>query len=170
MPALLTLTEAKTALRLTNPDEPTVQLLQSFIDGVTRVVESYVGYVTERTEVIEIGQGGLEVALPGRNYISLTSGAYVTSGATVDVTGMYVGTGGVLRSTAGTILPARPWRLTAEVGMTEIPSNIKRAAAEILIEAWATQRGKPAAELRPFLVPNRAAAWLVGDEIGPGFS
>lgn len=172
MPELLTLPEARTALRLKDTDPKKDELLQSFIDGVTSIIESYVGWVTERTEVIEIRQGGCEVVLPGLNVISLTSGAYVRSGETIDVTGMYISPSGILRLSAGGNLPLEAWRLTAVVGMTTIPAAIKRAAAEVLIEAWASQRQTPgqAEDLKPFLVPNRARAWLADYEVGPGFA
>lgn len=170
MPELLTLAEARTALRLKDADAKTDALLGSFIDGVTSIIESYVGWVTERTEVIDIRQGGCEVALPGFNIISLTSGAYVRTGDAIDVAGMYVSPSGILRLSSGGNLPLDSWRLTAVVGMNPIPEPIKRAAAEVLIEAWATQRQTPPKDLKPFLVPNRARAWLAGLETGPGFA
>jgi hypothetical protein len=170
VPELLTLPEARTALRLKDNDAAVDALINSFIAGVTSIVESYVGWVTERTEVIEIRQGGCEVVLPGLNVISLTSGAYVRSGETIDVTGMYVSSSGILRYSSGNNLPLEAWRLTAVVGMATIPDAIKRAAGEVLIEAWATQRQTPPKELKPFLVPNRARAWLAGLETGPGFA
>jgi hypothetical protein len=170
VPELLTVPEARTALRLKDTDPKVDELLQSFIAGVTSIIESYVGWVTERTEVIEIRQGGCEAVLPGLNVISLTAGVYVRTGEAIDVSSMYVSSSGILRLSTGGNLPLEPWRLTASVGMSDISQAIKRAAAEVLIEAWATQRQTPPKDLKPFLVPNRARAWLVSDETGPAFA
>lgn len=179
--ALLTLDEAKAALNLVDVDPARDDLLLDFITGVTSVVEAEVGWVDQRTEVLKIRQGdwprrnncewSYEFALPGRNVISLTSGVDDRSGLSIDVTGMYVSDGGVLRYVSGAALPLQPWTLTLVVGMTTVPPAIKRGAAEVLIEAWATQRGPgPAGDARSFLIPRRAAAWFAGYETGPGFA
>lgn len=172
MPDLLTLDEAKTALRLRDDDSERDDLVQEYIDAVTSVVEARVGWVSTRSITVEIRDGGQEVALPGSRVISLTSGAYIDGGAVIDVTGMRVGVGGVLRNINGSGLPSQPWTLTLEVGMNPIPGAIKRGAAEILIEAWKSQRGKPGEvpDTNAFLIPYRAAAWFAGYELGPGFA
>ena len=85
----------------------------------------------------------------------------------VDVTGMYADSAGILRNKDGGYLPSNPWRLTMVVGLDPIPEAIRRAAAEILIQGWATQRQKPGDTPAAFLVPNRAAAWLSGFERPP---
>ena len=170
--ALLTLLEAKAALSLTDTDTVRDALLTEFIASVTSVVEAEVGWIDQRTEEFKIRQGGCEVALPGYNIISLTSGVYDRTGLPVDVTDMFVSAGGVLRNIHGASLPLEPWTLTLVVGMTTVPLAIKRGAAEVLIEAWATQRGPggTTGEARPFLIPYRAAAWFAGYETGPGFA
>lgn len=172
MTALLTLEEAKKALRLRDDDTDRDELVEQFVEGVTSVVEARVGWVVPRELTVEIRQGGVEVALPGSRVLSLTSGAFVDGGDPVDVSGMSVGVGGVIRMIDGSGLPSRPWSLTLQVGMDPIPDAIRRGAAEILIEAWATQRGTPGSddEIRPFLVPHRAAAWFTGYELYHGFA
>jgi hypothetical protein len=167
MPELLSLDEAKEALRLVDDDVARDDLLQTFLDGIASVVEERVGPVSESEVTVDVRRCGSEVVLPYMNVISLTSGEYVTDGTAIDVTGMYADASGVLRNTNGTSLPSTPWRLTMTVGMAEIPAAIKRAAAEILILAWATQRQKPSDEAPAFLVPYRAAAWLAGFERPP---
>jgi hypothetical protein len=173
MPDLLTLTEAKTALRLVDDDSKRDDLLQEYINAVTSVVEARVGWVSTREITLEIRESGTEVALPGPSVQSLTSGAYIDGGEAIDVTGMTVGHGGVLRLTNGGELPAKPWTLTLQVGMDPIPEAIKKGAAEILDHAWQTRRGRPGVtneDIAPFLVPHRAAAWFVGHEQYAGFA
>jgi hypothetical protein len=169
---LLTLDEAKTALRLQDDNSERDDLVQEYVDAVTSVVEARVGWIVPREITVQIRESGYEVALPGQNVISLTSGAYDDGGAVIDVTGMAVGVGGVLRRTNRGRLPKLPWTLTLQVGMNPIPGAIKRGAAEILIEAWKSQRGKPGEvpDTNAFLIPYRAAAWFTGFEQYGGFA
>ncbi len=171
MASILTVSDAKSALRLRDNDVDRDDLLESFIEGVTDVVEDSVGWVVPRTVVVEFDQFNAQsAALVSGNVLSLTSGVEIQSGATVDISTLYVDINGVLHnSLANTALCARPWRLTLEVGMDPIPEAILRGAAEILIEAWSTQRNAPgvADSSRPFLVPYRAAAWFASYQNGP---
>jgi hypothetical protein len=167
VPDLLTLEDAKEALRLKDEDSTRDDILAVFIEGVTSIVEERVGWVTERDETVEVRSCGPAVVLQGMNILSLTSGASISDDSVVDVSGMYADAAGILRNKDGSHLPTSPWRLTMVVGMDPIPEAIRRAAAEILIQGWATQRQKPGETPAAFLVPNRAAAWLSGFERPP---
>lgn len=168
MPELLSIYEAKEVLRLRDDKPERDDLLQAFVDGITTVVEEIVGPVSEQTVTVDIRRSGYEVVLPYMNVISLTSGVYIADATTVDVTGMYVASGGILRNTDGSQLPTSEWRLTMVAGMATVPAAIQRAAGEILILAWATQRQIPGSDEAPaFLIPYRAAAWLAGFERPP---
>ena len=167
MPDLLELEDAKDALRLKDEDATRDAILDVFIEGVTSVVEERVGWVTERDVTVDVRSTGAAVVLPGMNVISLTSGASISDDSDVDVSGMYVDSAGILRNKDGSRLPSSPWRLTMVVGMDPIPEAIKRGAAEVLIEAWASQRQAPSTELKPFLISYRAAAWFSGYERPP---
>lgn len=170
MPELLSLDEAKDVLRIRDVKVERDDLLQDFVNGITTVIEEIVGPVSEQTVTVDVMRSGTEVVLPYMNVISLTSGAYIADSTVVDVTGMYVASGGILRNTDGSQLPSTPWRLTLIAGMADVPEAIKRAAGEILILAWATQRQIPGAndDAAPaFLIPYRAEAWLAGFERPP---
>lgn len=172
MPDLITLQEAKTALRLVDDDSERDDLLAQYVNAVTSVVEARVGWVSTRTIELEIRGAGYEYALPGSSVQNIVSGSYVDGGAAIDVSGMSVGIGGVLRLTNGGQLPIRPWTLTLDVGMDPIPPAIKRGALEILAEAWKSNRMRPGEvpDMQPYLIPHRAAAWFVGFEQYDGFA
>ena len=169
MSQLLTLEEPKAALRLVDEDTDRDDLVEEHIDGVTTIVEDRVGWVTTRDITIEVPGQIAHFVLPGKNVIELTSGEDIATATPVDMTGIRVNSIGVLHRADGGAMPAEPWILTLTVGMDPIPSAIKRGAAEVLIEAWATQRQTPGqgGEIRPFLIPHRAAAWFSGYELGP---
>jgi len=170
VPALIRLDEAKNILNVRDAGEE--DLIKALIEGVTSVIEHEVGAVTERTITMELRQGARSaVALPESNVISLTSGVDTRSGTAIDVAGMRVSDGGILRRTNGAALPNGPWQLTAVVGMAEIPEAIRRAATEVLKEAWAIRVGPDTeAHKRPFLISYRTMVWLEPYRTGPGFS
>jgi len=171
MAAILTLDEAKAALRFEDTDPERDDLLLDFVNGITDVVEQQVGFVAQRSIELEIRQYGTEVVLAGRNFLDIVSGVDVATGSPIDVTGMYIDWAGILRTTTNTVLPSLPWRLTVNVGLNPVPDAIKRGAAEVLIEAWATQRGSIAGgEARAFLIPYRAQAWLEPYTMADGFA
>lgn len=167
---LLTLPEARAALRWedTNVDQDT--LLMDYVSAITAAVEKKVGWVAQRTKVIEIRQGGCEAALPGANIISLVSGEYIQSGEPVDVAGMYVGIGGILRRSDMGNLPLNPWRLTCVVGMASVPPNIKTGAVEILRESWNPNEGSSGEPPKPYLIAYRVDDFFAGDAELLGFS
>lgn len=168
---LLTLTTVKKYLRKEDSDASLDDVLNAYIEGVTTVVESRVGWAARRQETFTIrALGGRSYALPGFGPAEVTSGALLT-GEEVDVTGMHVSDAGVLYAGAGS-LPAAPWTVTLTVGYSEIPAHIQNAAAEILQEAIKTQRlaGSPDEAPKHFLIPYRAEAWLAPDATPLGFA
>lgn len=154
---ILELEDARAALNLQDPNTERDELIEQFCAAVDAVVEQYLGdWVTRRDVTIDAPADGV---LPGATVHEVKSGVYLDGTGPVDVAGMRVTGAGILQPAPGRALPPRPWQVTLTVGHTEVPAAIKRGAAEILIQAWATQRRDPA-EVPAFLVPYRAAAWL----------
>ena len=163
---ILSLPEARAALSLRDADDERDALIVEFCAGVDAVVEGYLGdWVVAREVTIDAPASGV---LPGRSVVSVVSGEYRDGSGAVDVSGMYVTDAGILATSDGSALPSRPWRVTLEVGSDEVAAGIKRGAAEILVQAWATQRGGDAPPA--FLVPYRAAAWLDPHALVGGFA
>lgn len=158
---LLTLVGAKRALTLKDNDvERDTLLSDSFIPGVRDVIEEEVGWVEPRTVTIEVTSRAGAAVLPRTNVRSLV-GATDLRGSVADISGA------VVASDLGIVygLPEGILRLELEVGFASIPEAIRRAAGEVLIVAWETQRANT--EARPFLLPYRAEAWLKPFSMGP---
>lgn len=159
---LLTLNEALSALTLKDTDAARDALLQdSFLPGVRDVIEEEVGWVEPRTVTIEVTSRGGAAVLPRTNVRTLVSATDLW-GNVSDISAA------VVASDLGIAygLPDGILRLELEVGFTSIPEAIRRAAAEVLIVSWETQRSNQ--DPRPFLLPYRAEAWLKPYSMGPG--
>lgn len=151
--SILTLREARKALNIKDANDERDALISEFLAGVDTAVEGHLNdWVVRRQVTIDVPTSGL---LPGRNVISIVSARQHADGTAIATDGLRVTRAGIM--TGGQNLGA--WEVTLEVGLDEIPAAIKRGAAEILIQAWETQRGGDAAP-GAFLVPYRAAAWL----------
>jgi len=155
---ILELEEARAALNLQDAKAERDALIEEFCVAVDAVVEQYLGdWVDPRDVTIDAPADGV---LPGATVREVKAGEYLDGTGPVDVAGMRVTGAGILQPPPGRALPARPWRLTLAVGHENVPAAIKRGAAEILIQAWATQRFDSGGDVPAFLVPYRAAAWL----------
>ncbi len=137
-PLIISLQDARDYLSLPGIEKTSDVELRGFIEAATRLIELHVGPVVRRTATFTVNRYGC-VALP-YDPLSLTSGALIRSGTAVDVTNMVV-ENGVLRSKTYTPLPIEPWTLTCVVGRTIIGANILKAAAEVVSDLWASQRG-----------------------------
>ena len=158
MPTILTLPEAQNFLGRVDDDPKADGLLRDIVlPGVDEIVEQYAGWVVPRELTFTIEAGQRSVVLPGHRFRGIVSAA--VGSEPVDVTGWVIDDAGILRTDGGRACPSMRWTLTALVGMDPIPQAIKNAAGEILLLAWEHQTN-PTGDLRPFLVPYRAEAWL----------
>jgi hypothetical protein len=159
-PLILSLDEARDYLNMLAGETVNDEELRGFIEAATPIIEKVVGPCVRRTVTSVIYPGDPFPALPLTPVISLTSGAMIRDGSTVDVSSFVV-ENGCLRSKTYVPLPYEPWTLTYVVGRAIIPANIRTAAGEVVSNLWASQRG---ASIRagestapPWVLPARAA-------------
>lgn len=185
-PLILSLAVAKAQLKITGTTQD--ELLRSYVEGVTRVVENGdgktpgVGAVVRRT-VVQWFPGSLSAeVLPIQPVISLTSAALVSTGAAITITDWVVDDGILYVKTGGS-LPSSPYRLTYVAGRPVIPQNLLLAAQIILQHAWETTRPQSALAATQgggaraqgsvatglgFLIPYRAQTLMAPDYVLPG--
>ena len=157
--AILTLEQARAVLSIKDADPARDLLITEFCEAVDAVVEWYVdNWVEQRILKFTVPASGVIRT----NVLEVISGVDA-SGADVDVSGVRVSPQGLVSGG-----PRGVWQMTAEVGFERVPPAILRGASEILLQAWATQRGGESAPA--FLVPYRAAAWLAPLVSGGGFA
>jgi len=143
--ALLTLAEAKAQLNLGNSTTDDDEL-QAYIDGVTPVIEEYIGPVEPR-EVIERhdAEGGRRViVLRTTPALFLTSVAPVLNGGSsypVDGLDLDPDTGEVRRLDGGRFRGLLLFTVQAgRTGVPPIPPTINLAARMLVQHLWRTQR------------------------------
>lgn len=139
--ALLTLADAKAQLNITGDTEDAE--LQAYVDGVTPVIENYVGPVEPR-EVVEIHDGGVRLVLVLRQtpVLSLTSVAAVLTGSTapaVDALVLVDPDSGEVRRRDGGYLRGL-LQVTYQAGRPSVPPTINLAARILVQHLWRTQR------------------------------
>ena len=166
--ALLTLAEAKAALNITDDDQDAE--LADWVDRLTPIIEAEVGPIVQRDVTATIPAGAYCHALPWQTAVAFVSGVEVDGGAVVSTTNLRVDRG-ILSRTDGSTLGGRLWTLTLTVGITEdeVPTNIRQAASEALVAAWALRRNN-SGELPTFILSYRVQAWLKPDATPLGFA
>lgn len=179
--ALVTLDEAKRQLDIDSTAHDVE--LELYIDGLTPVIESYVGPVEDRvvTELTDV-HGGV-VCLNTTPVVTITSMApALTGGQAYTPDQLHVDSAsGVVRLLSGGSLYGGPWTVTYTAGRGSVPATIKLAALILLQHLWRTQNGAargggPAddyAVTEPvpgfgYAVPNRVLQLLEPYKRGPG--
>ncbi len=150
-PAIMSLAEARDYENIPAAEILGDAELRGFIEAATRLIEEHVGPVVRRTATFTVNSYGPCVPLP-YDPLSLTSAVRVRDGSVVDITNMVV-VDGVLWSKTYAPLPTEPWTLTCVVGRTIIPANILKAAAEVVSDLWASQRGASIRAGEPQRIP-----------------
>lgn len=161
---LILLADAKSFLNI--QDKSSDVEIQDVIDAVTRIVEREVGPVIERAVTSVVSSHGGCAVLPLKNVIEIVSVTAVRDGSTVPVDGLTT-THSILAYADGTRLPRGDLNVAYKVGLTEVPTNIKHGAFEVLKLAWAAHRK---GDLPAFLLSYRASAWFLPDQDLPGFA
>jgi hypothetical protein len=170
---VLSMAEARAHLNLsdTNDDEE----LRSWLETVTRVVESQVGDIVPKTIGPERQRGGRSLWLRRRPVISVTSiDPWLNFGTSYPTTDVRVTESGRVELKTGGYFVGGPFAVVYQVGRTTVGGNIRDAGKMILQHLWESQRGASglpfaAADdtgLIPgfaFAVPNRASELLAPD-------
>lgn len=140
--SIITLDEARSALKIDDDDDSVNDELQAYVDAITTVVERHVGEVIERrtiTERLRLRRGPTQFALRYVPVVSLTS---LTSllGVAWDTSGMDVDPSGTVEVFRG-VAPYGTAIAVYEAGYETVPDNYKRGALIILQHIWESQRG-----------------------------
>lgn len=142
--ALLSLPEAKTHLDIeTSADDAE---LQAYIDGLTPVIERYVGPVEIRTVTEQVDGRGL-LALSQAPVVAVTSlTPALDSGLAITAGEVFLNAdSGVLRRRDGAPFHGGPWNVVYTAGRVaeggDIPPTISLAARMLLQHLWRTRYG-----------------------------
>jgi hypothetical protein len=148
---LVSLADAKSYLNIDATDTTNDDELRSFIGGVTRVIESYVGACSRRTVVDTFTGYWQEPRITPKTQPIISITSVVERGVTLDPATEYAlnDQGTVIRTISGgsTIFPRGWWYginnvvITYVAGRAVIPDNILEAAKELIRVNWRTQRG-----------------------------
>jgi hypothetical protein len=169
---VMSMAEARAHLNLTDTTDD--EELRSWLETVTRVVESQVGEVVAKS-FTERHRAGRSLWLRHRPVISITSiGPWLTSGTTYAPTDVRATESGRVELLSGGCFTGGPFAVTYLAGRTALPANIRDAAKIIVKHLWETQRGASALPLQAaddtgfipgfaFAVPNRAIELLAPD-------
>lgn len=160
--ALLTLDEAKQQTNITGTGQDIE--LQAYIDGITSVIERYVGPVESREVTETVDSRSVMLCLSKTPVVSLSSFTPVLSGgAAVNVADVVVDEAtGVVRRLDGGRWFGGPWKVVYTAGRTTVPPTINLAARMLLQHLWRTQQGPG----RPSM--GGSDDYAVGQQV-PGF-
>ncbi|PXY33557.1 hypothetical protein BAY59_10770 [Prauserella coralliicola] len=138
---IVSLDELKAYLnKTTTKDDPE---LERFIEGVTPVVEEYVGQVVPKT-FIERHPDGQKIRLLEQPVISVEAiEPWLDKGTTHAVEGVQLDPKlGKLELRNGEPFTGGPFKVTYRAGREVIPDSIKTGTLIILKHTWETQRGQ----------------------------
>lgn len=170
---VLSMAEARAHLNLTDTNDD--EELRSWLETVTRVVESQVGDVVVKTVGPERQSGGRSLWLRRRPVLSVTSiGPWLTSGSTYTPADVRATESGRVELLSGGCFTGGPFAVLYQVGRTTLTANIRDGSKIILKHCWETQRGASALPMQAaddtgfipgfaFAVPNRAIELLAPD-------
>src|SRR6266508_4521861 len=177
-PALLSLADAKAHLNITGTSSD--DELREYLEGITKVVEDYVGPIVRRTYTRRVRGGVCKIALPHTQVTDITAVTLVSDGSSpLTLTDLTVDTpSGMFGLKTGGYLPYGELDVTYKVGRSYVQPNWTLAAKMILKHAWETQLGNlPSIQgdevIIPgagYLVPYRAMALLQPDTVPVGFA
>jgi hypothetical protein len=169
---VLSMAEARAHLNLTDTTDD--EEVRSWLETVTRVVESKAGEVVAKSYTERHRAGG-SLWLRHGPVISITSIApWLGTGSTYAPADVRVTESGRVEMLSGLCFTGGPYAVTYLAGRTVVPANIRDAAKIILKHCWETQRGASALPLQAademsmvpgfgFAVPNRALELLAPD-------
>lgn len=179
-PALLSLADGKAHLNITsttNDDE-----IREYLEGTTRVVESYVGPIVLRTHTARRCGGRAKIVLPHTQVRSIVSVTLVRDGSSpITISDLTVDSAsGIVSYKSGASIPYGDLDIVYTVGRDTVEPNWTLAAKIIVKHLWDTQLGNlPSIQGDDggyvvtgsgFTVPYRAIGLLQSDRVPAGFA
>lgn len=161
---LISLQEAKAFLNIQGSSSDFE--IEDVVDAMTRVVEREVGPIVNRTVTSVVTTHDGCAVLPLKNIVAIKSVTVIRDGSSISTDGLTTHHS-ILAYANGERLPRGDLSVEYEVGLADIPSNIKYGALEVLKLAWAAQNK---GDLPAFLLSYRASAWFLPDQELPGFA
>lgn len=179
-PALLSLEDAKAHLNIlsTSTDDE----LREFIEGITPVVEKYVGPIVRRTHTARVCGYRSHIALPHTQVRSITSVTLIRDGSSpITLSDLAVNTeSGVVSYKNGVSFPYGDMDFTYVVGRDTVEANWTLAAKIILQHNWRSQLGNlPSNQGEDrgyvvtgagYVVPFQAIGYMEPDQVAVGFA
>ena len=181
--SIVTLAEAKRAIRIDAADTTDDDEIQAYCDGITAAIEDYKREVIEQREVrqdIDLGGhwrypcGAQKFRLWSVPVISITSVTSVTTSTTWDVSNLRLtGDTGLVRVLAGPPVQGLV-EVVYQAGYATVPENYKRGALVVMQHVWETRNGVSAVPRRSvvgeeehrydpryaYSIPRKALEWL----------
>lgn len=166
------LIDAMRALKITEPDQDTLAVLQDFVASAVGAVEDYKGEVVDPRPVTQefSMNGATAFQLSSTPVISLTSIATLDGATAWDVSKLHASANGGVIVLSGPPISGLI-SIVYQAGYSIVPPRYKRAALVILQHAWETQRGVGGVRANTgqddnydprfsFSIPRRALEWL----------
>jgi len=180
-PALLSLADAKMHLNIPATTTMFDDELREFLEGVTKVVEQYVGPIVRRTYVRRVYGYCYAITLPHTQVLSITSIVLAQDGSSpITISDLTINAeAGIVTYKNGGDFPYGDMDWTYVVGRSYVHPNWTLAAKEILRHNWKSQLGNhPSIQgdnERDYIVagqsvPPRAMMLLTPDASSVGFA
>lgn len=185
-PSLLSLADGKAHLNIASTITTFDDELREFLEGITKIVEQYVGPIVRRTYTRRMPGFTYAVALPHTQVLSITSIMLVMDGTSpVTISDLTINTeAGIVKYKNEAIFPYTDMDWTYVVGRTYVHPNWTLAAKMILEYNWQSQLGSlpsiQGSSDRDYIshgmrfvapvIPPRAALLMAPDGAAGGFA
>lgn len=179
-PSLLSLADAKAHLNITSTtydDE-----LREYLEAATKIVESYVGPIVQRTHTARVCGYRSRIPLPHTQVTGVTAITLVSDGSSpITLSDVAVDTNaGIISYKSGGVIGYGDMDVTYTVGRTSVDPNWSLAAKHIVKANWNSQLGNlpsvqgddPGYEMTGdgYRVPYKAIGLLQPDDVPVGFA
>lgn len=142
-PALLSLADAKTHLRIPVASTANDDELREFLEAATEVIEQRVGPVARRTVTAQVWGGWYSIYLPLTQILDVTAITLVSDGSSpMDLADLNINSHyGTLTRKSSAPFPDGLLNVTYTVGRVSVPANVTNAAKLIVAHLWKTKLG-----------------------------
>jgi hypothetical protein len=180
-PALVSLADAKTHLNIPAATTTFDEELREYLEGITRVVEQYVGPIVRRTYTRRVCGYRYSITLPHTQVLSITAITLVMDGSSpITIADLSINSeAGIVTYKNGSLFPWGEMDWTYQVGRSYVQPNWTLAAKMILDHNWKSQLGNLPSiqgdEDRGYIfpgqeIPPRAEMLLAPDSGSAGFA
>lgn len=180
-PSLISLAEAKMHLNIPLSTTTFDGELREYLEGMTRIVEQYVGPIVRRTHVRRVCGGRSTITLPHTQVLSITTITLVADGSSpITIGDLSINAeAGLVTYKSGSMFPYGDMDWTYVVGRTYVEPNWTLATKMILEHNWKSQLGNLPSiqgdEDRGYIspgqvIPPRAEMLLAPDSGSAGFA